>query len=121
MYLPVSGTLRTPIALVVDAATTRPGDGLFLLDGLPLRHGWGFTPAVSFVGPGPETLQEASILPGRLTADYGRTQASALAGVTASGTNRWALGFRTTLGSADFNRDIPSLARETDDAASSAE
>jgi hypothetical protein len=119
--LPVSGTLRTPIALVVDDATTRPGDGLFLLDGLPLRHGWGFTPALSFVGPGPETLQEGTILPGRLTADYGRTQASALAGVTASGTNRWALGFRTTLGAADFNRDIPSLARDTDDAASSAE
>ena len=119
--LPVTGTLRTPIALVVDSATTRPGDGLFLLDGLPLRHGWGFTPAVSFVGPGPETLQEASIIPGRLNADYGRTQAAALAGVTASGTNRWALGFRTTLGSADINRDIPLLARETDGAASSAE
>jgi hypothetical protein len=119
--LPVSGTLRTPIALVVDAATVRPGDGLFLLDGLPLRHGWGFTPALSFVGPGPETLQEATILPGRLTADYGRTQANTLAGVTASGTNRWAAGFRTTLGAADLNRDIPSLARETEDAAASAE
>jgi len=119
--LPVSGTLRTSIALVVDAATTRPGDGLFLLDGLPLRHGWGFTPELSFVGPGPETLQESTVLPGRLTAEYGRTQSTSLAGVTASGTNRWALGFRTTLGSADINRDIPSLARETDDPASSAE
>ena len=119
--LPVSGTLRTSIALNVDAVTTRPGDGLFLLDGLALRHGWGFAPAGSFVGPGPETLQEGTILPGRLTADYGRTQASALAGVTASGTNRWALAFRTTLGAADLNRDMPSLARETDDAASSAE
>lgn len=118
--LPVSGTLRTPIALVVDVPT-RPGDALFLLDGLPLRHGWGFTPALSFVGPGPDTLQEASVLPGRLTADHGRTQAAALAGVTASGTNRWAAGFRTTLGAADLNRDIPSLARDTDDAASSAE
>ena len=119
--LPVTGTLRTPIALNVDAVTIKPGEGLFLLDGLPLRHGWGFTPTASFVGPGPETLQEATILPGRLSAEYGRTQASALAGVTASGTNRWALAFRTTLGSADFNRDIPSLARETDDTASSAE
>ncbi len=94
---------------------------MFLLDGLPLRHGWGFTPAVSFVGPGPETLQEGTILPGRLSAEYGRTQAAAIAGVTASGTNRWALGFRTTLGSADFNRDIPPLARKTDDAAATAE
>ena len=33
--LPVSGTLRTPIALNVDAVTVRPDDSLFLLDGLP--------------------------------------------------------------------------------------
>ena len=119
--LPVSGTLRTPIALIVDAAFDQTRRRA-------LSAGWIAAPArvgihacVVVLRPGPETLQEATILPGRLTADYGRTQASALAGVTASGTNRWALGFRTTLGSADFNRDIPSLARETDDAASSAE
>ena len=119
--LPVSGTLRTPLGLVVDGATTRPADNVFLMDGLPLRHGWSLGPAVSFVGPGPEALQEATILPGRLTAEYGRTQAGALAGVTASGTNRWALGIRTTLGAADVNRDIPSLARDTDGSAPATE
>ena len=118
--LPVSGTLRTAVGISVDDVNSRPERGLFLIDGLPLRHGWKFGP-VSFVGPGAEALQEATIMPGRLDVGYGRSDGSAIAGVTPSGTNRWALGFRSTIGSADFNRDILALARETEDAATTAE
>jgi len=119
--LPVTGGVRSALGLVTDYPTARPDDALFLFDGLPLRYGWHFASPVSFIGPGAESIQEVTVVPGRLPADYGRASAGAIMAVTRSGSNRLSGSLRAILDPADTGADVLRSARDTDGIGSSLE
>jgi hypothetical protein len=112
--LPVIGAVRSSVALATDLVGVRPEGAIFLIDGLPLRHGWQPGSTLSFLGPGPEALQEVAIVPGRLPADFGRLQSGAIMAVTQSGGNRLAGSVRVTFDGADANADSLTAGRPAD-------
>lgn len=111
--LPLTGTVRSGLAFVTDLPGLRPRDSLFLLDGIPLRHGW-FRSGAAFAGPGAETIQQVSVNPVRLPVAFGRLDQGVITVVTQPGAARFAGALRLELGQLDLNSDIPRLARETD-------
>ena len=119
--LPVTGTIRTISGLSADLATARPDGALFLIDGMPLRHGWRPTPYDSFAGPGRETLTDLTVSPGRLPAGYGRLENGAMEAQTARGANGVSGAFRVILDGANMNADLLRDARATSELGKSAE
>ena len=119
--LPVTGTTRSVTGFVTAAPGARPDASLFLIDGLPLRSQWNAGPLASFAGPGPETLREVTVSPGRLPAGYGRLQAGAIEAVTVRGANSLAGSVRATFDGADLNSDLMRAARATDGFSGTAE
>jgi hypothetical protein len=119
--LPVTGTIRSISGLSTDLAAARPDGALFLIDGMPLRHGWRPTPNESFAGPGRETLQELTVTPGRLPAGYGRLDTGAIEAQTVRGANRLSGAFRAIVDGADMNADLLREARATSELGGSAE
>ena len=101
--LPVTGTLRSVFGLTTDSTGVGPSEGLFLFDGLPLRHGWQVE-SFAFGGPGPDAIREMTIAPAPLPADYGRTGTIAL--LTSPGGSRLAASVRTDLGSSGIGADL---------------
>src|SRR5689334_8501243 len=111
--LPVTGTMRTLLALVTDLPGVRPGSTFFALDGMPLRQGWRPSTVGFFSGPGSEALQEITTTPGRLTVAYGPQQSGAVEANTSGGANRFAGSVRAAFDGANENGDFLREARRT--------
>ncbi len=112
--LPVTGTLPTVIALSTIPIGIAPTTGLFLLDDLPLRHGWRVTSGDAFAGPGREAIRELAIAPASLPATVGRAEAGLVTVVTLAGSSRPAGSAYASFGSAGSSADLLSRSPRID-------
>lgn len=112
--LPITGTMRSVMAMSSDLAATAPSTALFLFDGLPLRYGWLAGSGDAFAGPTVPAIRELTLVPASLPATYGRQEAGLLAVATPSGTDRLAGSAQLNFGNAGFRADLLRNSRQVD-------